>query len=281
MKTVNSLSGGKTSSYIAQHYPADVNIFALVLIEAKYCRPKDPSIVKFTSDKLGIDFIATAESDKVLYVIRDLEQLIGKEIKWVSGETFEQVIFAKKAIPNQMMRFCTTEMKIRPIFDWYWNNEYPKKVDMRIGFRYDELERGYVKNENDVYVKKEEKPFKHIVGKHPSGRNKWKETYWRKESFPLIDDKITHFDVYKWSKTTGIDFNFDSNCVGCFWKQEEQLRINFDREPQKMRWFKEMEQKMNRRWKKGITYSSIEKLGIQLEFNFNTGSGCSAGYCTD
>ena len=30
MKTVNSLSGGKTSSYIAIHYPADYNVFALV-----------------------------------------------------------------------------------------------------------------------------------------------------------------------------------------------------------------------------------------------------------
>lgn len=29
MKTVNSLSGGKTSSYIAVHYPADIEVFAL------------------------------------------------------------------------------------------------------------------------------------------------------------------------------------------------------------------------------------------------------------
>ena len=28
--TVNSLSGGKTSSYIAANYPADYNVFALV-----------------------------------------------------------------------------------------------------------------------------------------------------------------------------------------------------------------------------------------------------------
>ncbi len=30
MKTVNSLSGGKTSSFIAVKYPADYNVFSLV-----------------------------------------------------------------------------------------------------------------------------------------------------------------------------------------------------------------------------------------------------------
>ena len=56
---VNSLSGGKTSSYMAKHYPADYNIFALIRIEDEYCKPKDESIVKYASDKIGMDFIAT------------------------------------------------------------------------------------------------------------------------------------------------------------------------------------------------------------------------------
>ena len=30
MIKVNSLSGGKTSSYIAKHYPANINVFSLV-----------------------------------------------------------------------------------------------------------------------------------------------------------------------------------------------------------------------------------------------------------
>ena len=33
MVTINSLSGGKTSAYIAAHYPADHDIFSLVRIE--------------------------------------------------------------------------------------------------------------------------------------------------------------------------------------------------------------------------------------------------------
>jgi diphthamide synthase (EF-2-diphthine--ammonia ligase) len=78
MQTINSLSGGKTSSYMAVHYPADYNIFALVTIEDVNCRPKDKALVQKISDKIGKEFIATAEDDKTLKVIFDLEQKIGK-----------------------------------------------------------------------------------------------------------------------------------------------------------------------------------------------------------
>ena len=81
MKTVNSVSGGKTSSYLAKHYPADYNLFSLVRIEDVRCTPKDKKIVQLVSDKIGMEFIATAKSDKTLKVVLDLEQVIGTEIK--------------------------------------------------------------------------------------------------------------------------------------------------------------------------------------------------------
>jgi hypothetical protein len=270
MKTVNSLSGGKTSSYMAFHYPADINIFALVRIEAEYCRPKDQSLVKYVSDKIGMDFIATAESDKTLYVVRNLEQLIGREIKWVTGESFDKLILRKKALPNMMWRFCTTEMKMKPIFD-YCHQELKDVVNMNIGFRYDEKQRANYEN----------KTFKTVIGQSANGRNKWGEIYWRELSYPLIEDKATHIRIYKWANESGLIFPPDSNCVGCFWKQPQQLRKNFDDEPLKMRWFAEMEKKMKRKFKKELTYSDIEKIGLQTDFFFGTGSGCQAGFCTD
>jgi len=149
--SVNSISGGKTSAFMAYHYPADVELFALVCIEAEYCKPKDKSLVKYVSDKIGRDFVATAESDKTLVVVRDLEQLLGREIKWVVGDTFEQVIRKKKAIPNQMWRFCTTEMKMKPIFD-YCQSKVGEIVEMQVGFRYDEKERGE-RNKGNTHFK--------------------------------------------------------------------------------------------------------------------------------
>ena len=161
MKTVNSISGGKTSSYLAKHYPADYNLFSLVRIEDTRCTPKDKKLVQLVSDKIGMDFIATAESDKTLKVVLDLEQLIGSEIIWLTGKTFEQIIKdAGGYLPNQMTRFCTTKMKIEPIAN-YCRNEIKEIVKTRLGIRYDEENRVNYENTN----------FKFHNGFSSNGRN--------------------------------------------------------------------------------------------------------------
>lgn len=92
MKTVNSISGGKTSAYIAVHYPADYEVFSLVCIDDKNCKPKDTLINTYVNLKLEKfapeygEFIATAEDDKTLYAMMDLEQILGREIVWVRGK---------------------------------------------------------------------------------------------------------------------------------------------------------------------------------------------------
>ena len=268
MKTINSLSGGKTSSYLALHYPADYEIFALVQIEDIKCKPKDLGLIKYASEKLNKEFIATAESDLTLYAMRDLEQLIGKEIIWVAGTSFDALNKKKKAIPNQQFRFCTTEMKLRPIFDWWYKN-IGEKVKMGVGFRYDEKER----------AEKFTTSFNGIVGIGGGGRNKWQEIDWREGYFPLIENKITHYPIYQWAQKTGITFPQDSNCVGCFWKPVQQLRKNWDNEPAKMQWFADQEK--NATWKKEMNYEQIKTIGLQQDFFFGTGSGCQAGFCTD
>ena len=140
MKTINSVSGGKTSSYLAKHYPADYNIFALVKIDDIKSKPKDEKLIQLISDKIGEDFIASAESDLTLKAVLDLEQLIGNNIIWVSGLSFDKLIKKQTILPNSLRRFCTQEMKMRPIWDWWYKN-INEKVKMGIGFRYDEMER--------------------------------------------------------------------------------------------------------------------------------------------
>jgi hypothetical protein len=268
MKSINSLSGGKTSSYMAVHYPADYNIFALVTIEDINCKPKDESIIKYVSDKIGKDFISTAEDDATLYAMRQLEQLIGKEIVWVAGKPFEKVNISRKALPNMMWRFCTTELKMRPIFDWWYEN-IKEKVQMNIGIRYDESERAERIRNN----------FKGITGQRGS-RNKWEDIEWRDAKFPLIENKIIHPKVIQWANQSSIKFPLDSNCVGCFHKPLQQLRKNWDDNETKMQWFANQETD-KKRWKKEMVYQKIKNLALQSEFYFGTGSGCNAGYCTD
>ena len=79
MKTVNSLSGGKSSAYIAANYPADYNVFALVRTTDKNCMYPDKKLRQIVSDKIGAEFIGTLEQDNIIQIMLDLEQFIGKE----------------------------------------------------------------------------------------------------------------------------------------------------------------------------------------------------------
>jgi hypothetical protein len=102
----------------------------------------------------------------------------------------------------------------------------------------------------------------------------------------LIESKVTHYDVKKWSDSTQLVFPPDSNCVGCFHKPVQQLRKNFEDEPEKMQWFADQEVltkngKKKLQWKKEMSYDNIKKIGLQTDFFFGTGTGCQAGFCTD
>jgi len=136
MKTVNSLSGGKTSSYIAANYPADANVFSLVRTDDKDCMFPDKKVRQIVSDKLGKEFVGTLEQDTIIYTMLDLEQYIGQKIDWISGETFDEIIKRgdKIYLPNKVQRFCTIEMKIKPIFYWWADKFNQEPVEMRIGF---------------------------------------------------------------------------------------------------------------------------------------------------
>lgn len=241
---------------MAEHYPADHEVFALVRIDDPNCAPKDKKLVQMVSDKIGFDFIATAEDDKTLVVMFDLEQRIGREIQWVTDElSFDELCQRRKFLANKVWRICTVNLKIRPIYR-FWRALNIPPMEMRIGFRYDEKERA-----ENVSIE-------------------FNGVHWRVPSFPLITDRVTHYPIYKWAMSTGIEFPDDSNCVHCFWKPNQQLRKNWDDNPQKMAWAASKETK-KRRWKSDITMDEIKRIGLQTDFYFGTGSGCQAGFCTD
>ena len=284
MITINSLSGGKTSSYLAVHYPADYNIFSLVCINDINSKPNDKILVQKVNDKLEKygyiekygEFIATAEDDKIINVMFDLEQMIGQEICWIRGDDFGTVNKKHgKLVPNMERRYCTSDMKMYPMAYFVYNNIMPKyemmPVFSNVGFRYDEENRA--KKEREI-------KSKIIVGKRGT-RNRWEEIFWGVANYPLIYDKITHYHVQKFWSSQKIHFAEDSNCVGCFWKDVQQLRKNFDNHPAKMEWFATQERESKYNYKSKTTYDNIKKIGLQGEFNFGTGSGCNAGFCTD
>ena len=234
--TVNSLSGGKTSSYIASNYKADYNIFALVTTNDKNCIFKDKKIRKIVSDKIGKDFIGTLEMDKIIYTMLDLEQYIGSEITWLSGITFEEVIKTKGGwLPNVLHRYCTTYLKMEPIFNW-WRENINQIVDMRIGFRANEQRRAkkmIEKLNKDGYSE-----MRAIVGRTKNGRqNKWADIPWRVPVFPLIDDLIYRDHIENYWNNKPVRFAELNNCVGCFHRSPLLLKKMWDKHTNKMEFF--------------------------------------------
>lgn len=280
MKTVNSLSGGKTSSYIAKNYPADYNVFSLVTTTDKNCLFPDKKLRQEVSDRIGKEFIGTLEEDTIIYTMLDLEQFIGSKIDWVSGKTFDEIINrkGKKYLPNATQRFCTTEMKMQPLFDW-WKENINEIVEMRIGFRANETRRAKKMlektNENGFST------FKTIVGKRKT-QNKWADIEWQKPVFPLIEDNIYKDKVEKFWKDKPVRFAYMNNCVGCFHRNEVLLKLMSEKHPNKFQWFINAEDGNGynvRTFKMDINYQQIKNSFKQTQLFEDDFNECDSGYC--
>lgn len=259
MKTCTSISGGQSSAYVAANYPSDYLVFALVCIEDRNCTPKDAGLVKEVSNRIGREFVATAEDDIILNTVLDLEQHLGQRIDWVVGKTFDTLRPA--SLPNITWRHCTDLMKIRPMFRW-WKEKVKEPIEMRIGFRAGEEQRAGRMLDNC-----DENGFR-CYGKVP----------WQKPAFPMIDNGIRRDQVVNYWKDKPVRFAEQNNCVGCFHRNPLVLRKMFDKHPNKMQWFLDMETRKNARWKSEASYEEIKNHKPQAEIDFEEW-GCDSGYC--
>lgn len=283
MKTVTSISGGKTSAYLAAEYPTDFNIFALVRTDDPKCRFKDRKLAQVVEDRIQLPFNGTLEEDIIITTILDLEQYLGRRIDWVSGITFDEVVKTKGGwLPNKLHRYCTHHLKIEPMFYW-WAESIGEPVEMQIGFRANEQHR--VKrtlskiNENGLLE------FKATFGKHQSGRhkgkNKWEMIEWQKPSFPLIPNAVFKDQIESYWNLRPVQFAEFNNCVGCFHRNEILLNKMSRDQPEKYDWF--VDQEVGRfgkgTWKTGITYERIKRFAPQFEIGTEEFSDCDSGYC--
>ncbi len=280
MKTVTSISGGKTSAYIAANYPSDALVFSLVRTNDKKLLFKDSGVRKMVSDRIGCEFIGTLEYDTIVYTMLDLEQFLGKRIDWVTGLPFEEVIKNRSGyLPNIATRFCTTELKMRPIFHW-WHANYNAPVNMNIGYRFTE------RNRKATMIKKYNKnglhEFEATLGKHTKGRhigrNKWESIEWRKTSFPLIEDKIYKDDIENYWEDKPVRFAALNNCVGCFHRSPYLLNVMSKEQPKTFSWFIDQEKNNKGFFKKNASYQKIKDSNFTKPMNFEIG-GCDSGFC--
>jgi len=279
MKTVNSLSGGKTSSYIAANYPADYNVFSLVRTDDKKCMFPDAKIRQQVSDRLGTEFIGTLEDDTIIYTMLDLEQFIGSKIDWVTGKTFDNTIIKTKKgtkyLPNKMARYCTTELKTMPIL--YWMYDIIKEpVIMRFGYRANETRRAIKmmdKTDEEGYTK-----VKATFTTLKDGRNSWGEYKYCKPEFPLISDNIYKDTIEEFWNDKAVRFAYMNNCVGCWWRSPLLLKKMHNKHPEKMQWFADQETSKSK-WRSDVKYSEILKWKTQTELFDDDFNECDSGYC--
>lgn len=176
--TINSISGGKTSCFLALHFPAEVNLFALVEQQSAI---HDPANRWWKSDEqkrafgwirqFHPGFWSTAEDDNTLICLHKVSQLLESKQagegfpgvtvtcaghfsgltnplgKKASGfDDFDTLIAQRSYLPNSRTRLCTQFLKVETIFHFCaWQfADYLKndgKITMSIGFRLDEIER--------------------------------------------------------------------------------------------------------------------------------------------
>jgi len=279
MKKVNSLSGGKTSSYIAANYPADYNVFSLVRTDDKKCLFPDAKIRQEVSDRLGKEFIGTLEEDTIIYTMLDLEQYIGSKIDWVSGKTFDDSIIKTKKetkyLPNKMARYCTTELKTLPILHWMYE-EVKEPVIMRFGYRANETRRAVKmmeKTDEDGFTK-----VKATFTKLKDGRNSWGVYKYCKPEFPLINDNIYKDTIEEFWKEKDVRFAYMNNCVGCWWRSPLLLKKMHNKHPEKMQWFADQETNKSK-WRSDIMYKDIIKWKTQTELFDDDFNECDSGHC--
>jgi len=217
-----AFSGGRTSAYMLKRL-IDANP------EAEWGQR-----VQVTFQNTGREMPETYD------FVRDVERYFGVPVTWLEyapdtehrfrivdfdtasreGEPFEALVRRRKYLPNQNMRFCTEELKIRTAkrylrwLGWdYWTN--------CVGIRADEP---------------------HRLKKSPP-KDRW--TVWR----PLADAGITKHDIGDFWKCQPFDLQLENingttpfgNCDGCFLKGEAKIAELQRRHPERAAWWEKME----------------------------------------
>lgn len=229
-----SFSGGRTSAYMLYHI--------LQAYDGKL--PPD----------LYVTFANTGkEMPETLDFIKDCEDHWGLKIHWLEmrifeekpiyrteevtyetasrkGEPFAALIDRKKMLPNPLVRFCTTELKIHVMKRFMKERGYKEWYNV-VGLRYDEprrVSRQKSANENNV--------------------NPWESL------MPLYDAKVTVQDVFKFWEDSNFDLNLPNhggktlagNCDLCFLKGMKTTTMILKERPDLADWWAEQEEKIAR-----------------------------------
>lgn len=224
-----SFSGGRTSAYLL-HQILEANGSLPDRVKVMFANtgremPETLDFVQECGDRWGVNIIWVEyrRGDR-----KNIYDIVSHNSASRNGEPFQQLISAKKYLPNVVTRFCTTELKIMPMKKYLvscgWN-----KWSAAVGIRADEAHR----------TKKESK-------------DRW--SYW----YPLVDAGVSKMDIYDFWSSQPFDLRLENingksplgNCDMCFLKSEATLAAIARRHPERAQWWIDIEKKTNSQFHK-------------------------------
>lgn len=227
-----SLSGGRTSAYMLHQ----------ILVANDGLR--DDVVVAFAN--------TGREMEGTIEFVKEIQHRWNVNIRWLEyrkampkfeevshnsvsldGKPFMEMIDSKSAnkfLPNQNMRFCTQELKVKTIKRFLVGMGW-KRWTNTVGIRGDEPRR--LKESKD---------------------NRWVNWY------PIADaNETVEYVNYFW-KQQPFDLkimNGSGNCDGCFLKSEATLAALIREYPERMSWWNDMEKMTGGTFHKNRTYESL------------------------
>ena len=218
---VISFSGGRTSAYMLRR----------ILDAYDGTLPKDVVVVFANTGRempATLDFVRDCGAAWNVPIVwleyrwepgRHFYEVVNHNSASRAGEPFEAMLLGKSMLPNPVMRFCTTELKIRTMKRWVIETLVWARWTNVVGLRADEMGR----------VERNRKP---------------KPERW-KMAMPLADAGITQLDVLRFWKAQPFDLGligpWEGNCDGCFLKSRAALARMLADHPDRMAWWAKAE----------------------------------------
>ena len=230
MITMISFSGGRSSAMMAK-----------ILMENI---PSEERIICFAN--------TGKEHELTLKFVHDFEVHFSEKIYWIEycqlagfkvvdyetasrdGEPYAALIKKRKFVPNPVTRYCTTELKLRPIKKFIKSLGY-KNWENAIGIRYDEP---------------------HRYARLPKGCEK--EPY--ETTAPLFQLRIKKADVLAYWKAQPFDLGIPEylgNCDMCFLKSRSKLKHIIKTEPARVGWWAAQEKLTGATFRNNLSYEKL------------------------
>lgn len=205
---VISFSGGRTSGYMLWR-----------CLEAGLSDETDVHVLFADTGK---------ERDETYRFVEDCQHTWGVVIHHVErAGQFTQLITDRKFLPNPVMRFCTQELKIRPMRDWMLAKGYEHWTNV-VGIRADEPRR--------------------VAKMREAAEKRWERWERWDIALPLADAGVTLDEVTGFWKRQAFDLQLkphEGNCDLCFLKGYDKLKNIVRDRPDLAQWWSDQEVRMN------------------------------------